>query len=129
MSAATAAEAACAVDAQPVNFGVHQPLTTDHHDGTGLVSVTCDASASFSVHLSAGGGTVDDRRMNSGSDVMRYNLYSNAARTLIWGDLADGRGPSFTGKTANLPIYGRIPGGQNVDAGSYSDIVVVTVQY
>ncbi len=67
------------------------------------------------------------------SDALNYNLYLDAARTSIWGDGTGGTA-LFTvaipsGKAVNVTIFGRIPAGQDVAAGSYSDSIVVTIQF
>jgi spore coat protein U-like protein len=64
-------------------------------------------------------------------DVLSYNLYSTSFST-IWGDIASNS--SVTGfvnkdKPLDVTIYGRIPPRQNVSAGSYSDIITVTIDF
>jgi len=77
--------------------------------------------------------------MKSGTNTLSYNLYFDAAFTQIRGD---GTGGSQVGggtltltpssRTQSVPastIYGRIPAGQDVAAGNYSDTIIVTVTY
>jgi spore coat protein U-like protein len=70
-----------------------------------------------------------------GSSHLNYNLYLDSAYTQIWGD---GTGGTVTksdniggllGSSISYTVYGRLPGGQNVPAGVYSDTVFVTVIY
>ena len=48
----------------------------------------------------------------------------------VWGGTAASDVPhTGTGTETSLTVYGRIPAGQNVPAGSYSDTVVATVTF
>jgi spore coat protein U-like protein len=77
--------------------------------------------------------------MASGAHRLGYNLYTDAARLLGWGTCASGTvtvsdaaNLRLTGKsvdTANFTVYGRVPGGQNIPAGSYSNTTTITVNY
>jgi spore coat protein U-like protein len=71
--------------------------------------------------------------MTSGSNSLTYGLYTNAARTTVWGD---GTGSTATvtntgsGSAQNFTVYGRIPAGQtSTPAGIYADTVSVTITY
>jgi spore coat protein U-like protein len=75
-------------------------------------------------------------RRSSGpqSDQLRYNVYLDPAKTTVWGDGTQGtqffsiRNPSLRDRTT-VPIYGRVPAGQDVGAGTYADTLVITVNY
>jgi spore coat protein U-like protein len=90
----------------------------------------------YTVGLSAGstaGATVSQRLMANGAETMRYNLYTDAARSAIWGNaspaLVPGTG-SGLGSNAPLTVYGRVAAGQaGLAAGNYQDSVTVTVTY
>lgn len=62
--------------------------------------------------------------------MLSYNLYIDPTRLLVWGD-----GSGLTTTVTNLAlsadhtVYGRIPAQQNVTAGSYADLIVVTVTF
>ncbi len=63
---------------------------------------------------------------------MSYNLYRNAARSEIWGDGTNGsfiQSGSGAGANVPWPIYGRLPGSQNVSVGTYTDNITVTVEW
>jgi spore coat protein U-like protein len=69
---------------------------------------------------------------DSNSEVfLSYSLYSDAARTVNWGDgydtgIATGTG---TGDVQTIPIFGRVGAGQPWRQGAYGDTVTVTVTY
>lgn len=128
--ASPAAAATCSVSPQGVSFGSYDTLSSTALDGVGNVNVSCDASVSFTVSLSTGSsGTFDPRRMAAGTDYLNYNLYSDAARTTVWGDGVAASNVSATGTNVDLPVYGRIPALQNVPANAYADTITVTVAY
>lgn len=125
--------AACTVIATGVMFGIYDPLGSSAVDSTGEVEVTCPATTAYEITLSQGQGSFSPRHLvNASADVLTYNLYTDASHQFIWGDGAAGT-ETVTGSTDSLgaihSVYGLIPGGQNIPAGSYSDSIVVTVTY
>lgn len=130
VGAAPAAAAMCSVNPQGVSFGNYDPLSTSALDGVGNINVTCDALVPLTVSLSSGSsGTYSERRMSSGFAYLRYNLYTDAGRNIVWGDGLGSSTVSDTGNNVDLPVYGRIPGFQNVPANAYADTIIVTVTF
>lgn len=123
----------CIVAATPLAFGNYDASGADT-DATNTVTVTCTSGTSYDVGLDAGGGsgaTVATRKMTSGANTLDYTLYSDAGRTTVWGDTV---GTDTVNATAGvLPtahtVYGRIPSGQYVPTGLYTDTINVTVTY
>jgi spore coat protein U-like protein len=132
---------ACSVGVGPVAFGVYQRGTPSATPGQGGVSLQCPnlaGATTVTISLGAGlyGPSVAARAMGSGTSRLAYGLYTDAARTIVWGDgsaasatvsdtLAAGVG------TVNrvYPVYGRLPPGQSVPPGSYADSLLVTVSF
>jgi spore coat protein U-like protein len=88
------------------------------------------------VALSSGSGSYAAREMSSGTNVLRYNLYTTAARTVVWGDTTSGTGIvtgsiTFGAGQKDLsvihPVHGRIPGNQSPAPGNYATAVPITV--
>jgi spore coat protein U-like protein len=128
--AAVPAGAGCSMGVVNVVFGAYNTLSASSLDGAGSVSVTCDATTSFQIALSKGQGSFAARQLQSGADVLYYNLYTDALRSLIWGDGTVGTTlVSGSGTAATYTVYGRIPGGQNLPAGSYGDSITVTLDF
>jgi spore coat protein U-like protein len=124
------AEAAtCTAQPTAVAFGSYDTLDPSALDGVGEVTVQCDADTAFTIDLGSGTGTVDQRIMSGATGTLNYNLYTDAARTALWGDGISGSDVSASGTNVTTTVYGRIPGLQNVGAGSYSDTVTVTITY
>ncbi|MDH6166442.1 spore coat protein U-like protein [Variovorax boronicumulans] len=129
---------------QPLAFGNYNPANATPADNTTTIKVVGTITGlgilvrlSYTIGLDAGaGGTIADRRLAGPSGgSLPYNLYTTNARTLVWG--AAGASDSYdalaslggTSVTNNYTVYGRIPVGQYVVPGAYSNIITVTVTY
>lgn len=133
----------CTASATGVAFGTYSPLQTTASTSTGTVVVNCVATGApgtvtLLFDLSTGmSGSYSPRKMFSGTHPLSYNLYLNTAHTQIWGDGTGGTSTTSTTLTvtrrrpvqASQTVYGMIPSGQDVAAGSYSDTILVTVSY
>ncbi|MDD5223620.1 MAG: spore coat U domain-containing protein [bacterium] len=108
-----------------VNFGSYVGNNTY---STGSMSINCSEGIDFTISLGTGGsGTYKPRQMNNGSNLLDYNLYTDNTYATIWEyNSVNGIG---TGGDQNYTIYGRILAGQYVPAGSYSDNIVITIEY
>jgi spore coat protein U-like protein len=127
----------CAVAATPLAFGNYTATDTSPNDAQSTVNVTCAAGLDYSIALNKGtttGAAVDDRMMtDGGSNTLSYVLYNDSGHGTIWGD---GTGTTQTvgpetgdGTLQPYTVYGRIPAGQYVASGGYTDTVTVTVTY
>lgn len=127
----------CTITATPIGFGSYVSSSAFPLDATADVNVNCDVGAPYLVRLDAGansGGTFSPRKMllGGGGDALNYNLYRNASRSEIWGDGTNGsfiQSGSGTGANVPWPVYGRLPGSQNVGVGTYADNITVTVEW
>lgn len=128
---ASAHAASCTVSATGVAFGTHTFLDTSPSDSTGTITVSCDAVAAYSIGLVGGFTGTFTRAMTSGSNQLGYNLFTDATRSVVWGDGTGGSARVSTSGTfgASHTVYGRIPSGQNVPAGAYSDALIVRVEF
>ena len=122
------ASAECSLNIVDVSFGSYDPFSVADTDITGGISVSCDAETSLQVSLSAGLGSFAMRHLQSGSDILRYNLFTDPSRLSIWGDGSPGTSLlSLSGTGGNFTVYGRIPARQNVPVGAYGDTITVTL--
>lgn len=133
----------CVIDSTTnITFVDYDPTSanaTNALDAAGSVSVRCTKGIAATVTLDQGSnpGTASTcanplRQMASGTERLRYDIYSDSARTVAWGcDAANSRG--FTSTSAATPetlqTFGRIPAGQDVPSGNYSDVVTVAVTF
>lgn len=126
----------CSATATGVNFGNYDPQSGVPDDAPGTLSLECNGggrSAFATVSLGTGNsGNFASRSMGNGASFLQYNLYADSARAIVWGDGSGGT------STVDVPvnfglgsrtIYGRIPSGQMVSAGAYSDLIVVTIDF
>jgi len=140
-AAALCALCTCSVSTTNVAFGAYDPTSPSADDVTGNITINCAGlailSGSIDIALSPGvSGAALARQLRQGSNQLSYNLYTDNARTIVWGD-----GTGGTSKVTNsvplgvlsfstsTPVYGRIPARQWVAAGAYSDSVVITITY
>lgn len=135
MTVSATVQSACVVSANPLAFGNYNPTSGSNTDATTTLSVTCTSGTSYTVGLSAGtgnGATVSARKMTGGGNTLNYALYQDSARSTNWGNTPGTDTPASAtagASAATLTVYGRITGGQNVPAGTYTDSVTVTVNY
>jgi spore coat protein U-like protein len=130
----------CTTSVSSLSFGNYDPVSATPRDSTALVSVDCTGLVSLfgliDIRASAGSsGNQLQRQMRRNGSGLDYNIYADAARTQILGDGQQGT----TTVTASLngllffstsaPLYGRVAQNQWVPSGTYSDTIVITVQY
>jgi len=133
------AYAVCNVTATSVNFGAYDVFVTAPDDSTGTITILCDKNTSTvrtSISASPNSGGFNPRKMRpaTGTYLLNYNLFTNSARTTIWGDGTAGTSTMISnnvrkGTPVTLNVFGRIPAGQDVGVGSYSEILTVTIAY
>ena len=121
----------CTIAASALAFGNYTSVLLT---GTTNLTVACTAGTAYNVGLDVGlgtGATVAARVMTFGVATLTYGLFSNTARTTVWGptigtNTVVGAG---TGLPQVLPVYGQIPAGQLAAPGLYGDTVPATITY
>jgi spore coat protein U-like protein len=138
LGSGSAQAANCKVTVTPLDFGIYNPGSAAPLDVAGNLDVRCVGGAgSFVVTISPGtNGSFFPRQLASGPYLMQYNLYSDPARSQIWGDGTGGTSVNSGNKPSagkplsfSFPIYGRIFPRQSVAAGVYSDSLLVTTVF
>lgn len=145
LAPAAHAVVSCTVSATGPNFGIYNPLSAVPTLANGQVTATCTlvSGGTQSVTLTSSysigsGSSYAARTLRSGTNILNYNLYYDAAFTQIRGNGTGGSqqgGASMTVsrgspvQTTTSTIYGRIPAGQDVAPGAYTDTIVVTITY
>jgi spore coat protein U-like protein len=124
-------------------FGPYDPVVTNNTTSMPLdvalnaLSVSCTRGApGVTIGLGASGNAAScpspsgQRCLVSSGHVLNYQIYTTAGRGTIW-DSANTLSHSSTSMAATLiPVYGRIPGGQDATIGaSYADSVTATVNF
>jgi spore coat protein U-like protein len=117
-----------------VGFGAYDVFSkVPNRAGVGTVRIKCQGGGQgATVKLSTGQShSYVTRLMRSGNDQLEYNLYTSAARIVVWGD---GSGVSDVMKVdknqnVTLSIFGSIPEGQDPAVGSYADSILISVEF
>ncbi len=130
-SVSVTVQSSCHITATALGFGSYAGALDV---ASSILTLTCTDTTSYSVGLSAGatpGATVTNRQLASGTARLGYALYSNAGRTVNWGDTVgtDTVAGTGNGSAQVLTVYGRIAAGQLVRPGTYSDTIIATVTY
>ena len=141
-TSSAASGASCNVDTSSaqIAFGTYDPLSLAPLDGVGTLKVICDKNnVSVVFALDRGGSsTFLPRQMNSGGNLLPYNLYVGSPSSgIVFGD---GTGGTQTGNATTqqvglatfigqVMVFGRIQPGQNAAFGSYSDTIHVQVTF
>lgn len=107
----------CTVSIADMNFGPIDTLDGVPEDTVSEVSILCDSIAPEAtavtlcgnIRAGSGGASSGVRQMQSGADVLLYNLYSDAARSIPWGayDAPELGEP----RTIRLPVAGATASG------------------
>lgn len=138
--------ASCRITASPdLAFPDYDPVdthATTAQNGQSSISVRCTKGTVATVALGQGNNAATGstcaaplRQMASGAERLRYDLYQNGARTTVWGcqTTSPSNAQTFTSTSSVTPTvlqtYGRIPPGQDVASGAYTDTVSIAVTF
>ena len=120
-----------------LRFGAYNVFDVAPVDAVGTLLIECtgiEAGMPVVIELGRGGeGGFLGRALRNARHELRYQVYLDAARTVIWGDGTGGtsvmrvRPPD--GRPLSIPLFGRVPPRQNVSPGDYSDELLVTIEY
>ena len=142
LPAAASAATSCSLATGNVVFGIYDVFSPTSLDTSATLIVTCNRAGgpqhvdvTIAIGPGAHGGSTASRKMKaSGGDLLGYNLFRDAGRMAIWGEVPGLDTftqmlsvPNHSSAQATVTIFGRIPAGQDVAKGSYSDSIVVTV--
>ncbi len=122
----------CLISTSPVAFGEYDPISVNAAaaiDVTGAVLTTCTTGSSPTITLGDGANYDAGRRMvNGGTNYLSYELYTTNARDTVWSSTGVAT-PAPDGTQKSNTVYGRLPGGQNMPVGAYTDTVLATVTF
>ena len=122
----------CVIATSNLAFGQYDPLAENASrqlDGSAEVTMLCTRSTSAALSLDSGRNSVGSTRTLTGTGQhVSYQLFRDAGRTQEWGG-----GLQFVSegihKAQQVTLYGRIPPGQEVVSGMYTDVVTATVDF
>lgn len=127
----------CTISTLGLTFDSYSYASGFPADGAGTVLTNCTRNTNAVITLDQGNNFATNssneaplRRLKNTdtTNYLNYTLYQNSAMTTIWGNSTN-TGVTSSNESTSTGVYGRIPAGQNVPAGSYSDTVTATVTF
>ena len=128
-----------------MSLGSYDGFQSTPLDSSGVFTVTCfrlggGATQPVTVGIGpssvSGGIATRQLRLVAGADLLTYNLYRDAGRTLVWGNTIGTNTvtqnltvANFASNASTFTIFARINALQDVRAGTYNDSLTVTVTY
>lgn len=133
----------CSLASGNLAFGTYDVFSPASLDSSAALVVTCrraggpaNSTLAIAIGPSASSGAIASRRLQTagGANFLGYNLFRDATRTTVWGNTAGVDTlvqsisvPNHGSVQVSATIFGRIPAGQDVRMGIYSDSVTITV--
>jgi spore coat protein U-like protein len=124
----------CNIGATNLSFGTAGVLGAGIN-ALGSLSVTCTNGDAWRISLNGGGsGNVAARNMQrqGGGGSVSYQLYTDAARSVPWGDGSAGTTRvtgTGSGTSQAATVYGRVPPQATPLPGNYSDTITATIEF
>jgi spore coat protein U-like protein len=120
----------CTLTSGTLDFGTYMSGQDSSRNGQTNVGVDCPRGLRVTVMMSGGNnpGPGNFRNMVGSGDLLRYQLYTDSGRTDVWSTGSGGKRINGTsGGNQAHAVFGHIPANQVVDAGNYTDTVVITL--
>lgn len=125
-------QSGCSLSGGSLDFGAYTSGQQTDLDATGKILYT-SCSGELSLALDGGAsGSVSARQMRSGANRLSYQIYRNPTRSAVWGTGADVHRVTLIGtgaQSGEVTVYGRIPKGQTVPDGVYTDVLNITLTF
>jgi spore coat protein U-like protein len=124
----------CLISATDVSFGA-AGLLTSSLVATGSISARCTNSDAFRISLNGGAsGNVAARALQrqGGGGTVNYQLYTDSAYSIPWGDGTAGTNMvtgTGTGNAQSINVYGQVPVQTTPTPGNYSDSITATIEF
>ena len=121
---------ACTIEGGTLDFGTYSVGQQAEKAASGAIRYSNCAAGTFKIALDGGNsGSVANRQMTNGEATLNYQIYRGSNHSQVWGATAsDAQGVTvLVPGSGDVTIFGLIPGGQNVPAGTYTDTVTATL--
>lgn len=124
----------CTISADSMSFGAITSTVYAPIDAQASIITTCSASTPYQVALDngvSGASQPTQREMLKGSDRLYYGIYKDSQRTQAWGGIPNANtvAGTGTGSSSTVQAYGRIPTQSTPPSGTYTDTIIVTIDY
>lgn len=132
MTVTAQVNSSCTIDGTgTVDFGIIDPAIDN--DTSNGIDFTCTTGFTPQMTIDGGGqADINNRAMDSGGNLLPYQLYTDVAGGTVWGDTpATGKQVVGTGVSATTTVYGRVAQADAAVAlgGTYNDTVTVTIVF
>lgn len=120
------------VDFGTLDFGTWSLLNQNidaQHDIGSQVSLACSTGEPYTIELDNGQNFSSTRQMVNSGNFVSYELYQDASHTQRWGLGVEALAATGDGTVQSHVVYGRVPVQSVQPAGTYTDMVVVTVTW
>lgn len=132
MAVSLTVEESCSVSASPMNFAMQ---SDDGANGQAQsdIALSCTPGTQFEVAIDSGTNAQGDARRlidPATGAAVNYEIYADAGRSQVWGDGAStvGGDSGATGQRT-ITAYGEVRRNGRIAPGTYSDMVVVSVNF
>lgn len=124
-------QSGCALTGGSLDFGQYTAGQATNLDAVGAINYTNCGPGTLTFELDGGGSAnVADRQMSSGANKLKYQIFRDASRSANWSTGANAKQQQLlVTQSGKIDVYGRIPSGQVVPAGSYADTVTITLTF
>ena len=126
----------CRLNTRPLNFGSYEDGSLSAVLTTATIDLICRGLgeagrfATVTAGPSSNTGSYQTRSMRNGDSYLRYQVYIDPSRILVWGDGTQGTQPVIVpqpGSNSTFTVYGGMFQEQNGEVGRYSDTLRITV--
>lgn len=132
ITVSTVVIANCTIDANNLNLGNYDPIV-EHRDSANwlqtdsIITTQCTKGSSPKITLASANGL----KLKKGTDELNYSLHASDAdliANIAWP--VAGQAVLASGQTdETTDIYVKLPGGQDMPVGYYSDTVTVDISF
>ncbi len=109
-----------------ISFGDYNPASGAPKDGQGSFTFSCLGGTNYELYINGA------RQMAGPSaNYLNYDLYTDAGKSNLWPSAkpSSENGVTTDASPITRNVYGRIPAGQYLPAGSYTNIVSIVVDF
>jgi len=125
----------CTINNATLTFPPQSGSLTSTVDASATITLNCTNGTPYAIWFDQGINVSGfQRRLRTGSsNYLNYNIYREASRTTVLGPASGGVNNTIagigTGAAKTETVYGRVPAQAIPTAGTYVDLVKMTVQY
>ena len=122
----------CSVSGATLDFGSYTSGQAGDLGGFAQIAYSHCAPGQLRFQLDGGSsGSTTARKLGNGSGgQLNYGIFRDLARSQNFGQGTDARLLTVdVSGSGNVSVYGKIPGGQVAAAGTYTDTVVITMDF